>query len=150
MDLSEVFTAQVRALQAMYPAAHAALCNWAYWSRDRVGIGPSEYLPPNPVFAAIDRGEWDRDGYGEIEPEGWTPPPTTGEERADRAEQEPYNEREADALDVYLHSRFPWNVRKCLVAAYVSRTAPEQDFPGMARCSHEEFLNRLELVLVAI
>lgn len=152
MDLSELFTAQVRGLQSLYPTAHRALTNWGLWSMDRAGIFPSLSAPSmwdqaiHSKFGDFADEADDRAGYAE-----------QTEFKAERIEQEPFDEKSANELDEWLHEgcgtedeRFPWSIRRCLIVAYVTREVPERDFPRLSKCGHDDFLARLESVLGAI
>lgn len=145
MDLSEVFTAEVRGIQALFPEAHQALLNWGRWCRDRVGIFPSGIVPP-AIYESINRQEWDKDGYGEEQDEPQRLP-TTETAKAERPDLDPYNEKEAIALDEFLHTRFTWPYRRCLVVAYVLHDAHDYQYPSLSKCTHSEFLERLAGVL---
>ena len=143
LDAHVLYAAEVRAIQNLYPEEHRKLKNWGLWSRDRVGIFPPQIAPP-PIF---DQWDGSSEGYAEELPEGFTP---HGEVKAEKAESEPYSEKEAITLDERIHAIFPWKVRKCLVVAYVTLETPESQFPALSKVSHGEFLQILSGALEAI
>ena len=144
VDMSEVFTAQVRALQAMYPEAHEALVNWGRWSRDRRGIFPAEGR--THIWDAFDRAEWDRTGYGDQEADEQRL--EVGDRKAERLEEE-YDEKAGFDLDERIHSPggLPDYLRLVIRAAYVTRETPEDQFPNMCGCTPQAFMERLEMCL---
>lgn len=136
-DLVDIFPARVRGLQAIYPEAHQALCNWAAWSRDRAGIFPAQIVPP-PTWNEATSGL----------PEGYAEEETRADDglqaKAERAEQEPYNELQGAALDQRINSGMLCpEVARSLVIAYVW-TIPEYQFPARAGCLPDHFCERLE------
>ena len=147
---AEITRARIRALQALYPNAHATLENWGAWSRDRHGIFPPENPPPSPVYAVIDRSEWDRDGYGEVEEQRVSEARMEAEDRkSERAEREEYDERLGTLLDERINDRalMPLYLREAVKVAYVSREVPEDQFPRLAGCTEDAFCERLEACL---
>ena len=141
-DLSPIFTAEVRAIQGLYPAAHRALVNWGAWSRDRSGIFPS--LSPPGLWAQCDTDKFGDFADETDEPERIKPMEPA---KAERAETEPYDEKTAVELDELLHAEFPYKIRKCLLVAYVTVSVPEGQFPALSCCTHADFLARLAQVL---
>lgn len=147
-EAAELFTAEVRALQGIYPDGHKRLRNWGAWSRDRSGIFPT-LSPPGLWAEAICSKFDDFADEGDLKKaeEDKRYVTQTGDGKSERAETEPYDEKEANELDDFLHKRFPWNVRKCLMVAYVTLELPENQFPHHACCTHPTFLANLSLVL---
>lgn len=149
-DLSdtEVFTARVRALQAIYAPEHGALQNWGAYSRDRYGIGPKDGR----------NGMWDQFSAANCDPEGWGEEvsdkagfaPQTAAAKADPSEREEYDEKSARILCERLHGPGGINLeyRRVLKVAYVSRSVPEYQMPRLSNCSTpDEFCYRLECIL---
>ena len=144
---AEITRARIRALQAIYPQEHAALLNWARWSRDRHGIYP----------AGVVGGEqmWEEGAlYGQkevmfkrLEAEEAREAIADGREaRAERAEREEYDERAGEDLDQRIHNSHDFSAyqRDILRVAYVSRETPEDQFPRHAGCTEDAFCERLE------
>lgn len=149
VDMSEVFTARVRGLQAIYPEAHAALKNWGLWCLDLRGVFPGDIKPPR-TYDVFDRGEWDRDGYGD-EVGSIAPPERlrADDRKAERAEDLPHDPKTAFALDERLHAPggLPVEIRATIRWAYASREIPENQYPGLAGCGPDAFCERLEAAL---
>lgn len=142
VDLSLIFTAEVRAIQGLYPLGHSKLRNWGAWSRDRSGIFPSLSPPGLWEQCVVSKfGDFAdaRDEPDRVEPEEPA--------KAERAETEPYDEKSAEELDELLHREFPYKIRKCLLVAYVTVSVPEGQFPALSCCTHADFLARLAQVL---
>ena len=143
MDLSEVFTAQVRGLQAIYPEAHEALKNWAAWSRDRSGIFPAGITAPS-LWDQFKRDE--NEDWGEEQPQVQVPEAPV---KAEAAEKQPYDERAGVILDERIHGPggLPEYQRLVLKVAYVSTALPEDQFPRACGCPPHAFTERLEAAL---
>ena len=148
---AEITRARIRALQGVYPRAHSALENWGAWSRDRHGIFPPENPPPSPVYAAIDRSEWDRDGYGEVEEQHVSEARMEAEDRkSERADREEYDEKAGYDLDARINDRslLPTYLAQLLAVAYArTRETPEDQLPRLAGCTEDTFCERLEACL---
>jgi hypothetical protein len=143
-----IFAGQVREIQAAFPEAHKALVQWGIWSRQRGGIFPTISSP----------SLWDLAKPGD--PSDWVEPPAEVERveqtevKAEAANDEPCDEKTAEASDVLIHDQdFPTVWRRCLAAAYVTREVPEHLFPREAsrtpphepkRISHDTFLLMLD------
>ena len=139
MDISDLFPARVRALQAIYPESHIALVNWGMWSRDRRGIFTVDVLPPptwNEATSGLPEGYADA---GEKQDDGLAA-------KSERAEDEPYDELRGHILDERLHH--PGGpaqlIREALSVAYVRRDIHEAQYPRAAGCIQDQFLERLE------
>lgn len=144
VDPREVFIAQVRALQSIYPAAHAALKNWGSWSRELHGVFPSVAHPGWTEFYVAPQ-EW-----GE-EPLALAPLPVPQQHvRPEREKEARADEKAGMELDARIHDDdFPVVWRNVLAAAYVTVEVPEDQFPALAGrkgppMSHEDFLRFLE------
>jgi hypothetical protein len=135
-DFVAAFVAEVRGIQGFYPKAHQALRNWGFWSRDRSGIFPCISKPS--IWDEYDSSKAD---FAE-EGEGQQVVQQT-EVKQERAETPDFNEKEAVELDELLHDRFPYEIRKCLLVAYVTAEIPEEQFPRFSCCTHEGFLMSL-------
>jgi hypothetical protein len=124
----ELERAEIRAIQGLYPTAHQALMNWGRWSRDRRGIFPSENPPPSAIYDAINRSEWDKDGYGEVEADAERL--AVDDRKAERADTEPYDELKGYELDVRIHAArdMPEYFKSVLRVAYVTAEVPEDQF----------------------
>jgi hypothetical protein len=149
MDLSEEFVLRVRGLQAIYPEAHAALLNWANWSRDRSGIFPRGVTPPS-IWNEYDQEGAGKDGWGEEQEQ--MPPAEDVPVKAEAAEKLPYDEKAGTILDERLHGPgglgSDW--RLVLKIAYVSRDLPESQFPRACGCPPHAFAERLESCLMFV
>jgi hypothetical protein len=145
MDLSEVFVAQVRGLQAIYAEAHAALLNWGAWSLDRRGIFPT-MSPPGwaQQYRASEGEEW-----GEEQATKAVEAPV----KAEAPDRPPYNEKAAIELDERLHAPGGPNTeqRRAIKIAYCSMDIPEYQFPSLSGCtSQDAYRERLEACLVFV
>ena len=140
-DLSDhdLFVAQIRALQALNPAAHDALINWGAWSRHRC-VGPG--FARAHIF---DQHDGDLDGYADENVEASTDAPAKAEAKL----ADTYVELPASILDERIHSPggLPLEMRKVLRVAYVLQI-PEYQQPRLASCiTGDEFRYRLECCL---
>ena len=136
-----LFTERVRLLQAIYPKEHAALICWGAWSRDRRGIFPKDIAPPK-VWDQFKRDEneaWGDEDAAKLEPE------TDAEVKAERAEDDPYNELQGHQLDERIHGYGGlWQeVRIALRVVYVRRDIHEIQYPRAAGCGQDALLERL-------
>lgn len=145
MDLSEVFTAQVRGLQAIHAEAHRALLNWGLWSRDRRGMSPT--LQPSSTWDEFKRSEVD--DYGE---EAAAPIILTVPAKPEYPELPPYDEKAAIELDERLHGPggLALELRRVLQMAYVTREIPETQFARLTGCPEHAFRERLETGLLFV
>lgn len=142
----DVFSARLRGLQAIYNSSHAALVNWGRWSRDRYKIFPRVAAPS--LWDQFKRDE--NDEYGEV-----TPDIEVSDEapvKAEAAEMEEYSERDGTLLDERLHGPggLCCELRYALRAAYVTREVPDEQFPRLAGCSEDAFLERMESSLMFV
>ena len=143
---TEVFTAQVRALQSMPQnvAAHAALLNWGAWSRSGIRK-PS--LARDHTFDQFNREACDKDGWGDevSEKAGFR---EQTEIKPEPPEREPFDKLAGDLLDTRLHGHdFPRDFREVLKVLYVYQK-PEYQCPSLAgRITEDEFRYRLEWIL---
>lgn len=146
IDPDQVFTGEVRSIQAAYPEAHEALGQWGLWNRWRFGLYPRMSRPT--IYHLGPRGKLedyadDRDLEGveirpqvEVKPEGRPP--------------ERFNERLAVEVDCRVHKdNFPIIWRRCLRAAYVYQV-PEYQFPRQSRCGPQGFLMFFDAALYRI
>lgn len=143
--------ARVRALQALYQKEHEALIEWGLWSLDRRGIYPTLTNPSMWEQFKRDGSE----GYGaekKLEP---------GEEdeanavylevKAERVEQQEYDEKLAIRLDELIHEGLSEMVRQAIKTAYATREVPEYQFPMFSNCSTmDQYCERLELSLLFV
>lgn len=144
----DIFTAQVRALQAIYPQAHAALVNWGRWSRDRAGIFPPDIKPPS-IWEKADPskfGDFAEDGeqgLGVVE---------QAETKAERIEAEPYDEKAGTILDERIHAPggLSCEIRRAIRVAYVSRETMESQFPDYCGTTQDGYRERLETALLFV
>jgi hypothetical protein len=141
MDQSEIFPIRVRSLQADFPQAHQALVEWGSWSRDRKGMAPPPIQPPR-IWDEFKPDE--NESYGEVTEETTIVEQT--EVKAERAEDDPYDELQGTILDERMHSPggLAMEVRNALKVAYVHRYVLEANYPRQAGCSQDAFLERLE------
>jgi hypothetical protein len=143
-DLDTFYAERIRALQNDYPEAHAALLNWARWSRDCPPIGRG-IAPPAlwDQFKADENEEYG--GNHEIPAERLA----QADAKAEAPEKEPYNEKEAALLDDRIHGPggLPVYLKELLRIAYVSRAVHESQFPHKYGCSEDAFRERLEEAL---
>jgi hypothetical protein len=135
----DVLTAEIRAIQGMYPASHAALTNWGAWCRDRC-VGPRmarQHL--------LDQHDGDVEGYGEEDAQIETSAPAKMERP-----QETYDEKSALILDERIHSAggLSVEVRRALRVAYVDGGPVEAKWPVYAGCAVPgHLLERLDVAL---
>ncbi len=143
MNMADIdtFPLRVRALQDMYHQAHQALICWGAWSRDRRGIFPAEIACPS-LWDNFKRDE--TDAYGDEDAAPAEVPHETA--KAERADEEPYNELQGRSLDERLHWPGGPNqeIRRVLRIVYVMRDTHESLYPRAAGCSHDAFCERLE------
>lgn len=143
------FTEHVRALQAIHSEAHEALLNWGRWSRDLKRVFPPG-IPESPTFREATPSKFgdfaDDSDLLRVEVVAQT------ETKAERSEEEPYDERSGALLDERIHGYggLPIFIREVLKAAYVSREVPEEQFHRMAGCSRDAFRERLEAGLIFV
>jgi hypothetical protein len=144
-DVIAAFVGEVRGIQGMHPKAHQALLNWAMWSRDLAGMCPT--LAPPALWNEADPTKWgDFADEGDVQAAVIAPQaePAKGEKAWAEPGGRDYNEKEAIELDILLHREIPdYAVRKCLLAAYVARDIPEEQYPLRSCCTHEGFLMSL-------
>jgi hypothetical protein len=70
--------------------------------------------------------------------------PEAHEVKQERAETPDFDEKVAVEVDELLHGgMFPYDIRKCLLVAYVTLEVPEDQFPRLSCCTHEGFLMSL-------
>lgn len=144
-DLSPIFTAEVRAIQGLYRRAHPKMLNWGLWGWDRSGLAPT--LSPPGLWEMCVKSKFD-DFADETDMERVQFAPQTEPPKGERIETEPYDEVEAEKLDVFLHAEFDWpRPRKSILVAYVRQDIQPGDFPYAARCTHAQFLADLAQVL---
>lgn len=144
--VDSVFTAQIRALQGIYPEAHRALINWGAWSRDLRNVYPPGVVVSPTWREALpskfgDFADEDEEGVGRndhVEPA-----------KAEALEREPYDELAGRNLDERMHGPggLSVEVRVAMRVAYLSRETPEEQFPRHAGCNHDAFRERLETAL---
>jgi hypothetical protein len=86
----------------------------------------------------------ENESYGEVTEETTIVEQT--EVKAERAEEEPYDELQGTILDERMHSPggLAMEVRNALKVAYVHRYVLEANYPRQAGCSQDAFLERLE------
>lgn len=137
-----MFVERVRRLQDEHARAHQALVNWGSWSRDRRGIFPVQITPPKvwDQFKADENEEWGVIDDKTVLVESAEP------DKAERAEDDPYNELQGHQLDERLHGYggLGYEVRIALRVAYVRRDIHEIQYPRAAGCGKDGFLERLE------
>ena len=140
----DLFTAQVRALQAIYGPAHQALLNWAAWAHD-LGKHPTALAAP-AVWDLAPRSQWGdwADEQEKVE--------HSDAGKAEAAEKEEYDERLAEATNKTLHpgnDSFPAVYRRVIRIAYYWRI-PEYQLPTQCRMDHDNFLRFLEGALQSV
>lgn len=141
-----ILVGRIRNLQDLHSTAHRALTNWGHWSVDRSDIYPR--LKPPSLWDQFKRDE--NDPYGDEQA-----PAVSVEQqpaKAEAAEKQPYDERQALLVDARIHGYggLPVEVRYTLKAAYVSREIPESQFPRAAGCGEDAFCERLENALLFV
>lgn len=136
LDWQAIYAQQVRDIQASCPVAHAALKNWALWSRELQGVFPT-LSPP---------GIWDLAKPGD--PTDWVEAPADIQ-RVEQTEVKPErlekpqtaDARLGEEIDIRIHAlHFPTIWRRCVRAAYLTREIPEYQMPREARVGHNGFL----------
>lgn len=139
IDHDELFTIQVRALQAMYPQAHKDFLNWAEWSRDTGMIpGLTNHIKSPSFWDQYDPAN-DKDGWGEEK----TDQPE-GEVKAEAAEREPYDPKRGEEVDKLLHDPdFPAVWRRIIKVSYYFRML-EYQCPRACRLDPDNFLRFME------
>lgn len=139
VDDFDMFPLRVRDLQARYQKAHEALLCWGNWSRDRRGLYPADSRPS--IWDQFKRDE--NEAWGDEDAEKLV---AEAPAKAERAEEEPYDELQGTIMDERLH--LPGGpcliVRQALVVAYVRRDIHESQYPRAAGCIQDQFLERLE------
>ena len=144
----DLFPLRIRDLQSRYPREHQALVNWGAWSRDRRGIFPPEIVPPKvwDQFKRDENESWGEKDDATVVVESAEP------DKAERAEEEPYNELHGLQLDERLHGYGGLSeaIRGALKAAYVRRDIHESQYARAAGCGQDAFCERLEAGLVFV
>lgn len=136
IDLDEVFTGEVRSIQAAYPEAHEGLGHWGRWSRFRSGIYPrlnrpsiwqlGTALKPEDFADERDLERVEIREQVEIKPES--------------SPIQRFDERLAVEIDCRVHKdNYPIIWRRCIRAAYIYQV-PEFQYPRHSRCGHQGFL----------
>lgn len=145
VEENEILTARIRALQAMFWDAHAALREWGAWSMDRRGIYP--VLSPPSVWDQFKRSEVE--DYGEETDHAQV---VTTPVKAEGPDHEVYDEKLAVLLDERIHGPggMPLHQREAIRLAYATREVPEYQFPRFAGCNLDAFCERLEGALVFV
>ena len=140
MNDLDTFSAEVRAIQGLYPEAHQALANWGRWSMDRYMIGPKDARPSWTKNYRASPEE-----YGEDIPEEQR---TQAERRAEGPEREPYDEKAATILSDRLEGPggLSIEIRRAIRATYCT-TLPENQLPREAGCLPDHFKERLSFAL---
>ena len=141
MDISDIFPARVRAMQAIYPESHLALVNWGIYSRTRYWPGPVDARPSIWNEFKADENE----AYGDP-----ADAPRIAEQtlpaKSERAEEEEYSERDGQSLCERLHG--PGgpgiDIVRVLHTAYVRRDIHESQYTGASGCGQDAFCERLE------
>lgn len=136
LDWQAIYAQQVRDIQASNPLAHAALQNWALWSRELQGVFPA-LIPPSiwDLAKPGDRTDW-------VEAPADIERVEQAEVKAERLE----NRTSADArlgeeIDIRIHAlHFPPIWRRVVKATYFTRELPEYQMPREARVGYEGFL----------
>lgn len=135
IDWREVFNAEVRAIQSLYPKAHEALRNWGLWSRERGGIFPALAKPGWTEFYQAGREEVTEEHETEVERVEQL------EVKAEGPELPHSDERLGEEVDIRIHAlHFPTIWRRVLKAAYVTAEIPEYECPREARVGHQGYL----------
>jgi hypothetical protein len=118
----EIFTAEVRGIQSLYPKAHKALLNWGVWSRDLSGVFPKEYAA-NGMWEQYSASKCDPDGWGEIQESIVQSLPA----KQERTEEPKADEKLGTQVDEWIHKdSFPAVWRNVVRAAYYYRVAEFQ------------------------
>lgn len=145
LERQELEIARFRALQAIYAEAHAALVNWGKWSRDERGIRPVEAR--TSIYDQIK--EDDRAGWADEDDAQKPVYRITVRVKADRPEEESYDLKSAELLDIRMHAPggLSETVRHVLRVAYVWRDIPEHQFPNRCSCGWDGVVERMEEAL---
>ena len=139
VDWREVYAGQVREIQARYTHAHAALLNWARWTREIKGIYPC--LAPCHIWTMgkPDEGHAGEDDHGAGDTTHRKRSEPLTEVKSDPLDEEESLERIAVELDVRLtHADFPTTWRMVIKAAYCYKRVPiaEHQYPHEAGFSN--------------
>lgn len=141
LDQDAIYAERIRSLQSEHAKAHAALRNWAAWSRDRHKVYPPG-TTANPMWEQYRPNEGD--DYGE---EHAIPETRLAQDdiKVEAPEKEDYDEKSGYDLDTRIHGYggLSPTVRLALRVAYVSRYLPEGQFHKAAGCSQDAFRERL-------
>lgn len=144
MDMTDELPVRVRSLQAAYNSAHRALLNWGAYSRDRAGF--QRGLTRSQVLNQYRYNE-EEEGYAE---EGvLILIRTDAPAKAERVQDEPYNERDAANLCERIHGPggLILDARPVINIAYVARDIPEYQYPTLTGLLPDAVLERLEMGL---
>ena len=148
--MTDLFPARVRGLQGIYPEGHGALINWGAYSRDRAGFQRGISSPQTSKDYRYTEG--DEEGYGD--------PPEDSEHRlilirtdapakAEKVQDDPYNERDAAILCERIHGPggLLLDARRVLKVVYVLRDIHEHEYPYRTGLLPDTVLERLEMGL---
>jgi hypothetical protein len=144
----DTLTAEIRAIQSLFPEAHAALQNWAAWSRD-CAPASGRGIKPSPVFREYRSSDYD-------EPDTETevtivPAPV----KAEAAEKEPYDQASAEILDDRIHGPggLPETYKRTIRVAYYVRGIMERQMPyacGWKAGQEHRFMEDLSAALAFV
>jgi hypothetical protein len=118
----DALTAEIRAIQSLFPEAHAALVNWASWSRD-CAPASGRGIKPSPVFR-----EYRSSDYDEVEEVAAS---VEAPVKAEAAEKEPYDQTSAEILDDRIHGPggLSETYKRTIRVAYYVRGIMERQMP---------------------
>jgi hypothetical protein len=112
-----LFTNRIRDAQQDNPYAHRELINWSAWSRHLVGFKP---LMARPGWCRdYSSQDWNPNDEEVVSDEVNKRRAAETEVKAEGSSRPLYREIPAQNLDVFLHEKFEWRIRRCLSVAYV-------------------------------
>ena len=145
--MTDLFPARVRGLQAIYAGGHKALVNWGAYSRDRAGFERGVTSPRTAKEYHYTEG--DEEGYADPHDACLVLIRTNAPAKAEKVQDEPYNERDAAILCERMHGPGGLMVeaRPVLKVAYVLRYIQEYEYPYRTGLLPDTVLERLEMGL---
>jgi hypothetical protein len=134
----DLFAAEIRALQSLYPQAHQALIQWGLWSMDDSEGKPKDGKQSWAEFYRP--GEGDFADESDVANAVKTDAPT----RSEGPERVPYDEKQGYILDQRIHSPGgpSEEVRRTLRIAYATRLH-ENQYARQAGCLPGRFKENL-------
>lgn len=152
VDTAELERIEVRAIQGLYPEAHQALENWGRWSYWGDIGRPKDAR--NHQFDEAQKSKFDDFGEEKEYDAAERYQPNIVIVRAERVEEEPYDEKAALVLDARIHGPggLPDYLKSIIKAAYYWREIPEDQFHLHCNppCQPSTFRERLEDCLIFV